>query len=76
MGEFFDKYLLCHNVEIALKESIIKMKGTVVGLSGRLLKINQNFFLNNEINGKSENIPIILVIAPKFMGKFLFYFKN
>ena len=72
----FFHFFICYNVEIALSESVIKIGGTSVGFSMRaLLNLRKNKLKINGINGKSENIPIILVMAPKITGKF-FFFKN
>ena len=64
-----------YNVEIALLESIIKIRGTEIGFSKMALLNLRKKIKINVINGKYKNIPIIMVIAPKFMDEFCF-FKN
>ena len=60
------------NVDIALSEYIVKLKGTGVGFSRRALLDLRKSLKINGINGKSENILIILVIAPKITGEIFF----
>ena len=61
---------ICYNVDIALPESVIKIRGTGVGFSGRALLNSWKKLKINGNNGKNENIPIILVISSKFTGEF------
>ena len=48
-------------MEIALPESALKIKGTGVEFSRRAHPNLQNFLKTNGIDGRSDNIPIILV---------------
>ena len=60
-GEFFN--FLC-------SESVIKIRRTGVGFSRTVLLNFRKKMKINGINDKSENILIILVIAPKITGEF------
>ena len=61
-------FLIGHNVEIALPKPVMKIRGTGVEFSRRALLNLRKMLKIYGINGRSENIPIILVITPKLTG--------